>query len=152
MRSSGTADVLPRRRPPAQSVLARHWYAWVLSAIAVAVTQNVMWNGWNRSGEWVSVTGTTALFSYALYGLACAVPVVGALMLFRRWLSLAVVLSALIGLGVSTGHFFETSQSSTAGFAWFAPLVYGVPFVAAVGLTELFTAWLLSRTYLRRRS
>jgi hypothetical protein len=58
----------------------------------------------------------------------------------------------LDALGVSTGRFFETSQSSTAGFAWFGPLIYGLPFVGLVWLTELLAAWLMSRMYLRHRS
>jgi hypothetical protein len=126
-------------------LLASRWSAWVLSAITVVATQVLMWNGWNRSGEWAPVTGGTALLADAVYGLACAIPVVGALVFLRRWLSLAVILVALLGLGVSTGRFFTTSQSSTAAFGWFGPLLYGLPAVAVHWLTELCAARFTNR-------
>lgn len=133
MESAGY-DLIPRLPP--RPVLARTWPAWVVSAIAVIVTQVEMWNGWNRSGEWVPVTGTTALSSYVVYGVASAIPVAAALWLLRRWLSLSALLLALVYFGASTGQFLETSESSTAGFAWFAPLFYGPPIVVVVWLAE----------------
>jgi hypothetical protein len=131
-------------------VLARRWWAWVASTVVVVVTQVVMWNGWNVSGEWVPVTGTTALFAYSLYGLVCAVPVVLALVLLDRWVSLAAILAPLLWLGVWTGDFFSTSRSSTAAFAWFGPLVYGLPFVFAVFLIERVVTRLMKRSPVRR--
>jgi hypothetical protein len=131
-------------------VLAAKWFAWLLSAIAVVITQVLMWNGWNRSNEWTPVTGNKAAFSYALYGFACAIPVIAALVTLRRWLSLAAVLVALLTLGVSTGRFFATSQSSTAAFAWFGPLVYGLPFVAALYVTERSIVLAMSAWHHRR--
>jgi hypothetical protein len=134
---SEATNLLPTRERARRPVLAKNWVAWVLSAFAVVVTQIVMWNGWNASGEWIPATGTTALVSYSVYGFACAVPVVTALIVLRHWLSLATVLLALVLVGARTGHHFETTTSSTAGIAWFCPLIYCLPLVAAARLAEV---------------
>jgi hypothetical protein len=144
---SGAAALHDLAPPPGwRPVLAVRPLAWLLSLVVVVITQVMMWNGWNRSGEWIDVTGSTAVFGYLFNGVVTAVPVVVALLCLRRWLSLIVALAALLVLAARTAAFFETSDSSTAIFALFAFPLYGVPFV--LGL--VFLEWVWTRVCKRR--
>ncbi len=117
-------------------VLARSWLAWMLCGLAVIIAQVCMWIGWNRSGNWITVTGMTAVWSYTLYGVVGAAPIVVALLVCRSQVSLAVLLATMVGCGLLIGRYFRATDSSTAAIAWFVPLFYGVPFVGIVYAIE----------------
>jgi uncharacterized membrane protein (DUF4010 family) len=111
-------------------------FAWSLATAAVTIAQVLMWDGWNASGNWISVEGTDAIWSYALCAAFMAAPIVLALALLRTWTGLAVVLAATVLLGLVIGDDFRTNDHSTAGFAWFAPFLLGMPFVGACATAE----------------
>ncbi len=110
-----------------------------------------MWKGWNASGEWVPVAGTAWVVGALVYGTAAAAPLVAALFLLRSWTGLAVIVVAMLAISINTASFFETSTSSTAAFAWFGPLVYGLPIVALVAVLESVGEWALKSARGRRR-
>lgn len=127
----------PTESEPSRPVLlARRAYAWAFVFVAVVCSQMIMWRGWNASGRWEPVAGSDAVVAELVYGATAGVPLVAALFLLRRWVSLGAMVVALLAIAVMTASFFETSSSSTAAFAWFGPLVYGLPLVALVAIAE----------------
>lgn len=109
---------------------------WATSAVVITVGQVLMWHGWNASGEWIPVTGSSAISAYALSAAFAAAPVVLALFICRYFASLAVVLVLLFGYSALAAEGFSTSTSSTAGIAWIGPAFLGFPLVLIVFVAE----------------
>lgn len=66
-----------------------------------------------------------------------AAPVLLAIVVMRHWVSFLAVLGMLVGYGAWGGNHLSGTDSSTAAFAWFGPLWYGIPIVLVVWLAEV---------------
>jgi hypothetical protein len=126
----------PYPMAPTRPLLALSLMPWVASAVVITIGQILMWHGWNASGEWIPITGWSAVWSYALCAALAAAPLLLGLFILRSWISLAVVLVLLFAYSAIVAEGFSTTTSSTAAIGWIGPAFYGLPLVGLVCLVE----------------